>query len=151
MKPVKLLSAVVFLLAAIAGPSAGQEEGEYDEAGCGDPVPCAGGHFLIKLTSGNYYWGRHYDCRTGFAHAPCVWVYGDSLMRRAYLAAVDAAKSGDVRAILRLAPAARPYIIYNPERHAVQLLSCSRAAVIASITIVDEKQLRQALADSRLQ
>ncbi len=68
-------------------------------------------------------------------YQPCNPAQDDFVLGVAYRAAQHAAEIGDTQELVALIPRLGPWISVNEERHALQLLSCDRSAVVASLSL----------------
>ena len=104
---------------------------------CGSYQICSQGqHRVLGPGPGNVT-RPHYDCGTcivGDCHPACGTAANPAGVE-VYEELLAAAGSGDSDEVLRLAPLAGEYVVFNRERNAVQLWSCSKNAVIASLPV----------------
>jgi hypothetical protein len=96
--------------------------------------------------------GVHSDCLTctvmGIPVDP-AWCHDDcpeleeqpELMVLAYRRVLDAARAGDVNLLVKYAPAAYRYVSVNAARGAIQIKGCQADALIASVSVRDQRRL----------
>lgn len=96
---------------------------------------CSGGHYMYDGPSGPYA-NYHSDCSQclyGNCHPGCSPV--DAGKKEDYLRMVAAAEHLDVGGVLDAAKAIPEFAFYNVQRASVQVLSCDKGTVIASIPV----------------
>ena len=122
--------AVAFVLGP--RPVAAQDCGFYQEFGCAEEVE----HWVYSGPLGVIE-NPHVMCLIciyGPCHPNCE-PEEDEEVKLAYAAATDAAAEGDVVTLIELLPGLRGHLTYNRDRNAIQLRSCDREFVIASINV----------------
>jgi hypothetical protein len=110
------------------------------QTGCGYWTSCFDGNWH-SLPDGAF-WGYddpHFECAyclvPSGCHYPCAYGFSTPTERKAYLAATEAAARSDVGAILDLAPSTGARVIFNPSRSSLQILSCDKSMIIASLQV----------------
>ncbi len=135
-----LVSAVVLAVSNVSALSAQAESGSSDPFRCGWVDFCN----ELDLYHDNpgedlfYYFG-HNNCQycystLGICHPSCEPDL-DAAGKAAYSAIVAAARRGDTRKILKLAPAVPEFVRYNVARGAIQISSCDGKSVLASLPV----------------
>jgi len=104
--------------------------GFYQQFGCPGPTD----HWVAFATEGDLE-DPHSTCLICFnCHDACI-PDEDEDVQLAYAAAAEAARVGDLEALLGFAPLIPEYLSYNSERSAVQLWSCTGEYPIASLNV----------------
>jgi hypothetical protein len=99
----------------------------------------SGEHWAPLIPSGAKEY-PHDSCESNFGefpkhYTPCNPAQDNPVLADAYRAAQDAAESGDSQELVALIPRLGPWISVNEKRGALQLLSCDRSAVVASLSL----------------
>ena len=100
-----------------------------------------GGHYLTSLHDD--WQNPHLECMIcvagwGLCHPLCSYSFDaqtSGSQKTAYEQIIAAARKGDALAVLRLAPAAPQFVQFHERRNAIQVWSCSRDVLIASLTL----------------
>jgi hypothetical protein len=89
-------------------------------------------------------WGDPEDC-----HDSCL-ISPEPAYQLAYQTIRNAARAGNVGAIIRLIPLAADFVLYNAERKSLQVMGCDGKGVIANFAVTDaeSKDVRIARASS---
>lgn len=79
--------------------------------------------------------GPCYQCVYGDCHPSCETASLDAETRSVYAAVLTAAQDGDAHAVLSAVPNADGYVVVNVERMAVQIMSCTKDSILASLPL----------------
>lgn len=150
----KFRRSALVVFAVLAGASSklsAQDDGGNGFGGCGIRSWCDSENFAHTIINGPVgpYAGLHGNCKycdhpeMGFCHADCyVSMRPDSVRaNRIYAEILTAARQGNIKSIAALAQALPGFVEFNASRNSVQILSCSRVAVIGNIPLTSPQQL----------
>ncbi|WKW11247.1 hypothetical protein Strain138_000483 [Pseudogemmatithrix spongiicola] len=132
----KILMTLIAALTVVAADSPPPAPSAPAQGGCYGMWYCTGGHYMLPGPIGAYR-DHHGDCRVclveGGCHAGCFEV--DAGKKVDYTRMVASAAAMDVQGVIDAAAVAREFALFNSERSSVQILSCDKATIIASIPV----------------
>ena len=139
--------ATVLLSLVVSAGSATAQEGDGGFAGgCGAMTICSGGHKVPGPGPGGVQ-NPHMDCAVcvvGDCHPGCDATLAPTI-RLQYQEILKAANTGDTRAIIALANGAPGFVTFNSARKSLQVASCNKNAIIASLPLTSQLEVAMAL------
>ena len=137
-----LLSLGVVGLASVHDAQGTSPIAAWADCGWMDFLACANNKHKTWADAGGNIFNMHDNCKVcpigQDCHGSCWPADEDLEVQLAYQSAVEAATQGDVGTLLSLGPSLGRYITYNSDRSAVQLWSCQREFVMASLAVPAE-------------